>query len=395
MKLLTSIYSSIINLPNLLIEEVNLSEKEIEIFCKMESSSEEVCPSCENKTSKVKQEYRRKISDLRISGRKVVLHLLVRQYNCDCGRTFSECFDFVEPNKSYTKRQAKWIFELSAQQSHVQVGALLDFSHKTVERICYREVRKDKVDWSSVRRIGIDEFAFRKGHKDFITVIVDLDTHAIIDILPQRHKSFLRSYFQEVGEEICNKVESFCSDMWGPFQDLGKELFPNAKIHVDRFHWTVHLNKVLDNMRKQLRREDKENEVFKLLKWKLIKRKENLSEQEQIDISKAFECAPQLEEIYQMRNTFQAIFDNTFSFEFGKEQIEHWLIHAELINNKHLNKFIELFNRHKDNILNYFKERISTGAVEGTNNLLRTVKRFTFNMTNFLNFKYRVLAFKS
>ena len=31
--------------------------------------------------------------------KKVVLDLLVHQYSSDCGRTFSEIFDFVAPNK--------------------------------------------------------------------------------------------------------------------------------------------------------------------------------------------------------------------------------------------------------------------------------------------------------
>ena len=96
-----------------------------------------------------------------------------------------------------------------------------------------------------------------------------------------------------------------------------------------------------------------------------------------------------------MRNTFQAIFDANYSRDFAETQIDLWLEQAKLFNNKYLDKFTALFDRHRKNILNYFKNRISSGAVEGTNNLLRTVKRFTFNMTNFDNFKFRVFAYKN
>jgi transposase len=108
-----------------------------------------------------------------------------------------------------------------------------------------------------------------------------------------------------------------------------------------------------------------------------------------------FSLSPQLEELYQMRNRFQAIFDSDYSYDFAEKQIDEWLEKANRLQNKHLTKFIQLFNRHRKNILNYFKNRISSGAVEGTNNLLRTVKRFTFNMTNFQNFKCRVFAYKN
>lgn len=245
------IYTTMLNIPNLTVEKIDFTERELNIYCKIEKNTAERCPSCQKEVTSKREKYRRKVSDLAISGRKVILHLLVNQYHCDfCNRTFSEKFNFVEPNKSYTKRQAKWVFEMSAQQSHYRVAALMDYSNKTVERMCYNQIINRKINWDKIRRIGLDEFAFKKGHKDFITIIVDLDTHEIIDILEERSKAFLRSYFQGLGTNFCAQIEDFCSDMWGPFQDLAKEIFPNANIHVDRFHWTIHLNKVLDSERK-------------------------------------------------------------------------------------------------------------------------------------------------
>ena len=389
-----SFYSMLLNIPNLEVEQVSIKKNAIHIFCKINKIQEEICPNCAQLVDTKTPKYRRQVRDLDISGRKVILHVQVHQYRCKCGRTFSESFDFVSSGKSYTKRQAKYIFEMSAKQSHLQVAAIVDMCHKTVERICYDQVLERSIDWSKIKRIGIDEFAFKKGHKDFIVILINLDTHEIIDILEQRDKKFLRTYFQGLGNNFCAQIEDFCSDMWGPFQDLGQELFPNARIHVDRFHWTTHLNDVLDNMRKKLRRTDKEEEVFKRLKWKLIKRPENLSEQDKEDLRKAFDKAPDLEDAYQLRNTLQSIFDTDYSYDFAVQQIDHWLAYAAEWKNRYLDKFIVLFQRHKKNILNYFKTRVSSGAVEGTNNLLRTVKRFTFNMTNFENFKFRVFAFK-
>ena len=386
-------YAALLNLPKLKVERVEMSKKQLSIYCHVVSSSGQVCPNCSSKVWQKTPKYRREVRDLDISGRKVILHLLVHQYLCDCGRTFSETFEFVAAGKSYTKRQAKWIFEMSAKQNHLQVGALVDMNHKTVERICYEQVELRQIDWDRIKRIGIDEFAFKKGHKDFIVVLIDLDTHELIDLLEHRDKAFLRAYFQRLGKKVCAKVKDFCSDMWGPFQDLAKELFPHARIHVDRFHWTIHLNKVLDHFRKALRRKHKEEPAFKNLKWKLIKRPEQLKEQDRKDLQQAFEIAPELEKLYHMRNAFQAIFDAESSYEEASEQVQRWIEQANRLKNKYLDVFLQLFDRHRNNIMNYFKCRISSGAVEGTNNLLRTVKRFTFNMSNFLHFKYRVFAY--
>jgi transposase len=396
------LYEDLLRLPNLSVNRVESEDKLIRIYCEIAEDS--ICPVCQVKNTSVNQSYERVVRDLDISGRKVYLHLKVRQYKCaTCGRTHSQQFDFVSKGKSHTKRQSKWIFEMCKKQSHTEVGSLLDINSKTVENVFYEqaEAQVRQVDWSTIRRIGIDEFSFKKGHKDFILVLVDLDTHAIIGLLPFRDKASIVSYFKGLGECFCNQVEVYSSDMWQPFLDIAQELFVNADAVIDRFHWTKHLNKVIDNLRKDLRKEDKENGAFKNLKWTLIKRSEKLNEKEKeqleeaIRASKSFEDRVPLEKVYQIKNELIAIFDKPFSFEMGKLEVEFWIKKAEIIDNKHLNKFIKLLRKNLINIVNYFKDRVSNGVVEGTNNLLRTVKRFTFNMTNFEHFRARVFAWKT
>jgi transposase len=155
------------------------------------------------------------------------------------------------------------------------------------------------------------------------------------------------SFFKSLGDDFCNQFEVYSSDMWQPFLDISEELFPNATIVIDRFHWTKHLNKVVDSARKDLKKHDKENEAFKKLKWSLIKRKEKLSKVDKERLEKAFhaakayeEIAP-LEQLYQMKNQLSDIFDQPYCFELGKLEAEFWIKKAETIGNKHLDTFID------------------------------------------------------
>lgn len=391
-----NLYEELLRLPNLKVNMVLSTDKKIEIHC--EVSEDGTCPSCGLLNKQVNQIYERKVRDLDISGRQVWLHLSVKQYECeDCGRTHSQSFEFVEKGKSYTKRQAKWIFMMCKKQSHTEVGALLDINSKTVENIFYAQAQAeiDEVDWTKIRRIGIDEFAFKKGHKDYILVLVDLSTHDIITLLPFRDKAGIIAFFKGLGEDFCNQIEVYSSDMWQPFLDIAKQLFPNATTVIDRFHWTKHLNKVVDEIRKELRRNNKDNEIFKHLKWALIKRNEKLNEEEKQKLAVALEASTDLAKVYQMKNDLVSIFDKHLSFQVAKLEVEFWIKKAETIENKHLKKFIELLRKNLDGIVNYFHDRVSNGVVEGSNNLLRTIKRFTFNMTNFEHFKLRVLTWKT
>lgn len=397
-----SIYEDLLRLSNLKVNQVISEDKEIHVYCEVNEPNR--CLSCGQTSNVINQRYVRKVRDLDISGRKVYLHLSAKQYKCgECGRTHSQKFSFVDKGKSYTKRQSKWIFEMCKKQSHTEVASIVDMNAKTIENIFYLAAKEQEksVEWSKVKSIGIDEFSFRKGHKDFILILVDLETHDILTLLPYRDKASIISFFKSLGDDFCNQIENYSSDMWQPFLDIGADLFPNAKVVIDRFHWTKHLNKVVDNSRKDLRRQDKENDAFKRLKWTLIKRPEHLNEKEKEELEQAIIAAKPLEEIvpleklYEIKNQLISIFDKPFSFEFGKLEVELWIKKAEILDNKHLNKFVVLLRKNLVNITNYFHDRISNGVVEGSNNLLRTIKRFTFNMTNFENFRARVFAWKT
>ena len=344
-----SIYEGLLRLSNLKVNQVISEEKEIHVYC--EVNEENKCLSCGQTSSVINQRYIRKVRDLDISGRKVYLHLSTKQYKCgDCGRTHSQLFSFAEKGKSYTKRQSKWIFEMCKKQSHTEVGSIIDMNAKTVENIFYLAAKEEEksVDWSKVKSIGIDEFSFRKGHKDFILILVDLDTHDILTLLPYRDKTSIISFFKSLGNDFCNQIENYSSDMWQPFLDIGAALFPNARVVIDRFHWTKHLNKVIDNNRKDLRKQDKDNDAFKRLKWTLIKRPEHLNEKEKEQLKQAIIAAKPLEQIvpleklYEIKNQLVSIFDQSFSFEFGKLEVELWIKKAEILANKHLDKFVVL-----------------------------------------------------
>lgn len=85
------------------------------------------------------------------------------------------------------------------------------------------------------KRIGIDEFAIKKGHKNFATVIVDLDKgYVVLDVLDFRTKDELITYFKAKGDTYCNSIEVFSCDLWEGFISTAKAVFPNADIVADR-----------------------------------------------------------------------------------------------------------------------------------------------------------------
>ena len=51
--------------------------------------------------------------------------------------------------------------------------------------------------------------------------------------------------------------------MWDGYVSTAKEVFPNAEIVIDRFHFFGQMNKALDHVRKQLRGQSPINNALK------------------------------------------------------------------------------------------------------------------------------------
>ena len=245
--------------------------------------------------------------------------------------------------------------------------------------------------YAQVRKLGIDEISHRKGKKDYACVLTDLERGIELDVLPDRKKETLRAHFQSLGIDFCNQIEVVCCDIWKTYVNVAKECFPNAEIVIDRFHVVKAINDVLDFLRKSLRREFKDEDCFKSIKWKLFKRPEKCNEDDFALLQNAFGKSWLLEEIYQLRNTFNSMFDIAKSRQQLEQYLDLWIGFAEKLDYKHLNNFIKTLKNWKPHIAAFAPERVTNAVTEGLNNYLRYFKRISFGLPNFQHMRLRIL----
>ncbi len=253
--------------------------------------------------------------------------------------------------------------------------------------------KKNPIKYEQVRKLGIDEFSMKKGHKDFACVLVDLETGSVIDVLKERTKQYLTKYFTGLGEIFCEQIKVLSCDMWQGFAGLSGTVFPNAELVIDRFHFSKNLNKTLDTFRKKLRKtlfKDVELHQGKL-RFALLKSSNNLSNEEIEIRNAAFEVSTELKIFYYIREEFKNIFNSKISRKEAVIKISEWKQQAEIFNNKYLNTFLTTLDNWYDSILNYFNERISNGIVEGKNNKIKMIKRRAYGFLNFEKMRLRIL----
>ncbi len=391
-------YEELLNLPSVEILDIKIDTNIITIECQVKQIGA-ICPNCGETIFTVNQYYHRTIRDLNMGIRHVHLLVKVRQFYCkSCNRYFTETLDFADLNKEFTHRQSDYMFCLARKQCYTEVAAIVDVSAKTIERIVLDICRKT-IDiperYRQVKRLGIDEHSHRKGKKDYLCILTDLDRGIIIDILPNRKKETLIAHFKQLGIDFCNQITDVSCDYWDAYITTSKLCFPNAKIILDRFHVTKLLNNVLDAFRKELRKADRDNTNYKRLKWILYKQYHALSDQQLDDLDAAFKDSPMLKKIYHIREKFHHILDNTDTVENAIIAINNWVEELAKKEVTLFDGFVKTLQNTKEYIANYVENYLSNAVTEGLNNLIRSVRRTAFGMSNFENLKLRVLAISS
>lgn len=390
------LYEVLLGIPYIDVTKVEIREQELHIWCesKLESSH---CPNCLHPRTEITRYNEREVQDLSISNRKVYLHLTSRQFHCeDCNRYFQEHFSFVSKYERMTIRFENFIYKRCIGVDLKYVSLQEDLCWATVNRIFMKWSNKEIGScnlYEGVKALGIDEIALKKGHKDFVCVLVNLETGEVIDILENRTKEFLIAYFKSLGKDFCEGIEIFSSDMWEGYINTARELFSNATIVVDRFHFFTHLQKAVDSCRKSLRKEFPNAEELKNVKWLFLKNNENLSieQKEQLNKLLANPDYVLLKEAYEAKEDFRAILEEDITVEEADEVLTKWTILTLEKKNKYLDKFIKTFNNWYQYILNYFKGKWSNGMVEGINNRIKMMKRRAFGYNDFNSFRTRVL----
>jgi transposase len=104
--------------------------------------------------------------------------------------------------------------------------------------------------------------------------------------------------------------------------------------------------------------------------------------------SQSLSRSKRLEKAYRWKEEFRAIYEQSLTVEEGKRRIQEWLNQARVV----YNKAITTIRNHLDGISNYFRNRTTSGAMEGINNCIKLIKRQAYGFVNFNNFRERLLA---
>ena len=394
------------------IEERKIKNKNYKIIEGILTYKPKCCPICgvvnESSNDIIKWGFRKncKIKIPKISNCYSLLILHKQRFFCKhCNNTFIAETNLIDRNKNISNNtELQLNLELMQKQSEKDIAKRLDISVSKIDRKL-NEISSHKVlrHETLPTSMNWDEFKATKDTKGKMAfIITNNESGNIFDIKDSRKTYDLEKYFKRYSRKERDKVKHISIDCYSGYISLAEKLFKNADISIDRFHIIIQVYNALNNARIKLCY--KNNPNYKKLKdyWKLIvKNERDLSDEKKY--SKHFKKDISQKEIVQyLINTdktleatyecYQGIINSLNDKDFNK--FKSIITHGNKNISDKMKQTLKLFNKNIKYIENSFKYDINNGIIEGTNNLIKCLKRIAFGYRKYDHFIARIFLIK-
>ena len=284
--------------------------------------------------------------------------------------------------------QVAW---LATQCSKTAITELMRIAWRTVGAIITRvwaDVEKLHDRFADLKRIGIDEISYKRGHR-YLTVVVDHDSGRLVWAAPGRDKATLALFFDALGEDRCKQITHVSADGADWISGVVAEKCPNAVRCADPFHVVRWATDALDEVRRaawneargavQQRRAGRASGHAKALKnarYALWKNPQNLTTRQQAKLAWIAKTDPRLHRAYLLKEGLRLVFQ--LGYDEAVDALEAWIGWARRCR---IPAFVELQKRivkHKASILAAIEHGLSNGRIESVNTKIRLITRIAF-----------------
>ena len=378
--------AKLLNLEDVIITGVENISDQLHISIEL-PRRKHTCPCCGAKTDRVHDYRKQTIKDVPLA-RNTFLHLRKRRYRCDCGKRFFEKNAFLPRYYRVTSRLvAEIMFAFKKTVSAKEIGCRYNVSSVTAMRY-FNLFNKKLTELPEV--ISLDEFKGNSGGQKYNSIIVNPKEKVVLDILSNRFESDLVKYFSQFPNKTA--VKFFVCDMNPHFRQVAKICFPQATIVADKYHVIRQVYWAMEKVRKneQNKLPKRHRIYFKKSKYLLMKRMEKLTPDEMDRLALMFEIAPRLADAYRVKNDFLSVIRSKSSAE-GKQRLVDWLYSVEIMELPEFDDCTKAYHNWFQEIINALDVPWTNGYIEGCNNKTKVLKRVSYGMRNFNNFRKRIL----
>ena len=386
--------------PGYVVKKVTMAVDIAQVFLRRDERFRLACPTC-GATMAANRTKTQTARDLALgSARLVVITYPAIQGRCSaCGSCATIHPPGIDPHAKATRRLMHFVCRLARYMPLRRIPEIVGVSQRTAGR-WDRKVLRDHLpepNLDNLRILLIDEKAVRKRH-GYVTLVMNGVTGELLHLAEGKKKASLQSFFDKLSDQQKQRVVAVGMDRAGAYREVVKAELPDADIVFDKFHLIANYHAVIDEVRRSEWRkanaEDKD--VIKGQRYNLFRSPWRRTGKQTRDLMALLHINRNLATAYILKESLRKLWDYKYSRSAAK-YLSKWCGWASVSGVEALRKFGRSLLRAKDEVLNYCKHRITTGRLEGFNNLVSRIVHRACGMQDldylFLKLRQESLAF--
>ncbi len=308
----------------------------------------------------------------------------LRRLRCPEHGVRVEGVPFARVRSRFSREFEDLVAFLATKTDKTTIARLSRVDWDTVGRVCERVVAHgldpDRLD--GLVNIGVDEVSWRRHH-NYLTLVADHTSKKIVWGAPGKDTATLDAFFDDLGPERAAQLEAVSMDMGAAFNKSVRtpDHAPQAVICIDPFHAVQLVTDALDAVRRaawnELRQLPNQGAAkrFKGARWALLKRPENLSDDQSATLRRLRRHGGDVWRAYTLKETFRAIFAGDLDTDDTGALLDRWCSKATRSRLPPFVRVSKTIRKHREGILAAIELGVNNARAEGLNNHVRLITR--------------------
>lgn len=361
----------------------------IDVIIQPRNNSKGICSKCGKPASGYDVLAPRQCQYVPLWGLAVVLIYAMRRVECPDGGVKVEKVPWAHGKsplaKSFSWFLCVWARRLAWDEVAVIFGTTWNRVYSAVKwAVAYGLEHRDLC---GIQALGIDEIAYKKGHK-YLTVVYEIEQgmRRLLWIGKDRTEETLKSFFDWFGKERSDLLRYICTDMWGPYLNVVRDKAKKAIHLLDRFHVMSNMNKKLDEVRRWESKVLREQgiEILKGSRWCFLKRPSKLTSKQCEKLKDLLGMNLRTIKAYLMKQDVQRFGGYIYPAK-AATFLDQWCKRAMYSRIEPMKEMARSLRSHQELLLNWFKakKQYSSGVVEGLNNKIKTTTKRSYGFRTY------------
>ena len=374
--------------------ELQLKQGEVHVYLAHEENQAWPCAECGASCPLYDHQAERQWRHLDTCQYHTILHAAPPRSQCAEHGVRVVKLPWAEGNSRFTALMEgiaiAWLKHASQKAVAEQLHLSWDEVHGIMERAVERGLARRQAE--EIPQLGVDEKAFRKGHK-YLTLVNDLKRNRVLYVAEGREQASLDGFWGTISGEQRDSIQAVAMDMWDPYVDSVREHVAEAdkKIVFDKFHIAQHLGDAVDRVR---RREHKElkgegDERLTGTKYDWLRNPVTMDEEQKREFARLRQSELKTARAWALKETGMALYNYVYEKPARKhfQWWYNWAIRSRL---EPMKEKARMLKRRFENIITYLRHQITNAASESLNAKIQWVKYTARGFRNKQNFIHAI-----